>query len=51
MTDKEICSEEPCIRQERDKYKQALDEIEGIADDYNRAEKTSQYYRDGFDQI
>lgn len=22
------CSEEPCIRQERDKYKQALDEIE-----------------------
>lgn len=34
-----------------DKCKQALDEIEGIADDYNRAEKTSQYYRDGFDQI
>lgn len=33
------------------KYKQALDEIEDIADDYNRVEKTSQYYRDGFDQI
>lgn len=33
------------------KYKQALDEIENIADDYNRVEKTSQYYRDGFDQI
>lgn len=45
------CSEEPCIRQERDKYKQALDEIEYIADDYNRIEKTSQYYRDGFDGI
>ncbi len=25
------CSEEPCIRQERDKYKQALDEIEKFA--------------------
>lgn len=34
-----------------DKYKQAFDEIEGIADDYNRAGKTSQYYRDGFDEI
>lgn len=34
-----------------DKYKQALDEIENIADDYNRVGKTSQYYRDGFDQI
>ena len=33
------------------KYKQALDEIEDIADDYNRVEKTSQYYRDGFDEI
>lgn len=33
------------------KYEQALDEIEDIADDYNRIEKTSQYYRDGFDQI
>lgn len=33
------------------KYKQAFDEIENIADDYNRVEKTSQYYRDGFDQI
>lgn len=34
-----------------DKYKQALDEIENIADDYNRVEKTSQYYREGFDEI
>lgn len=34
-----------------EKYKQALDEIEEIADDYNRVEKTSQYYRDGFDEI
>lgn len=34
-----------------DEYEQALDEIENIADDYNRVEKTSQYYRDGFDQI
>lgn len=33
------------------KYKQALDKIEDIADDYNRVEKTSQYYRDGFDEI
>lgn len=33
------------------KYKQALDEIEKIADDYNRVGKTSQYYRDGFDEI
>lgn len=32
-------------------YKQALDEIEDIADDYNRVGKTSQYYRDGFDEI
>ena len=24
------CSEEPCIRQERDKYKQALDEIDNL---------------------
>ena len=36
---------------DRLKYKQALDEIEDIADDYNRVEKTSQYYRDGFDEI
>lgn len=34
-----------------DNYKQAFDEIENIAGDYNRVEKTSQYYRDGFDQI
>lgn len=33
------------------KYKKAIDEIEDIADDHNRVEKTSQYYRDGFDQI
>lgn len=39
------------LRFKRDKYKQAFDEIENIADDYNRVEKTSQYYRDGFDQI
>lgn len=32
-------------------HMRALDEIENIADDYNRVEKTSQYYRDGFDQI
>lgn len=29
----------------------ALDEIEEISDDYNRVEKTSQYYRDGFEEI
>lgn len=32
-------------------YKQALKKIEEIADDYNRPQKTSQYYRDGFDEI
>lgn len=32
-------------------YRQALDKIEDIADDYNRVEKSSQYYRDGFDEI
>ena len=37
--------------QEVNKYKQALNEIEDVADDYNRVEKTSQYYRDGFDEI
>lgn len=36
------CSEEPCIRQERDKYKQTLNEIEDICrnildDDYMRS--------------
>lgn len=36
---------------EIDKYKQALKEIENVADDYNRVEKTSQYYREGFDEI
>lgn len=30
---------------------QALNRIEDVADDYNRVEKTSQYYRDGFDEI
>ncbi len=39
------------LNNENSKYKQALDEIENIADDYNRVEKTPQYYRDGFDQI
>lgn len=34
-----------------DKYEQAIGKIEDIADDYNRVEKTSQYYRDGFDEI
>lgn len=34
-----------------DNYKQALEQIEDITDDYNRVEKTSQYYRDGFDEI
>lgn len=29
----------------------ALKEIEEISDDYNRVEKTSQYYRDGFEEI
>lgn len=60
MTDKEIminCSNNNLksyilnLQHERDKYKQALDEIEDVADDYNRVEKTSQYYRDGFDEI
>ena len=36
---------------ENRKFEDALDEIEDIADDYNRVEKTSQYYRDGFDEI
>lgn len=30
---------------------QALEKIEKIANDYNKAEKTSQYCRDGFEQI
>lgn len=41
----------PQLLDDIENYKQALDEIENIADDYNRVEKTSQYYRDGFDQI
>lgn len=36
---------------ENRKLEDALDELEDIADDYNRVEKTSQYYRDGFDEI
>lgn len=32
-------------------YRKALEEIENIADDYDRIDKTSQYYRDGFEQI
>lgn len=30
-----LCSEEPCIRQERDNYKQALDEIEEFCTAYS----------------
>lgn len=41
-----ITEEEPV-----NKYKQALDEIKEVVDDYNRVGKTSQYYRDGFDAI
>ena len=33
------------------RYRKALKEIEDISDDYNRVEKTSQYYRDGFEKI
>lgn len=36
---------------ENRKLEDALDELEDIADNYNRVEKTSQYYRDGFDEI
>jgi hypothetical protein len=42
----ETCYCENCLR-----LQQALDEVEDIANDYNRVEKTSQYYRDGFDEI
>lgn len=34
-----------------DLYRKALEEIEDVSDDYNRTNKTSQYYRDGFDEI
>lgn len=39
------------LEKKADKYKQALNRIEDVTDDYNRVEKTSQYYRDGFDEI
>lgn len=46
------CNSNPnCYFKQLKRKEQALDEIEDIADDYNRVEKTSQYYRDGFDQI
>lgn len=34
------CDEEPCIRQERDKYKQALDEIENYVRDNSDFDKS-----------
>lgn len=40
-----------CHFKQLKRKEQALDEIEDIADDYNRVGKTSQYYRDGFDEI
>ena len=48
MTDKENLALEIEIN---DRYRKALEEIEEVADDYNRVGKTSQYYRDGFEQI
>ena len=39
------------LKSKNDRYRKAFDEIESIADDYNRIGKTSQYYRDGFEQI
>ena len=45
----ETCTAQTLI--ENDKYKKALKEIEDISDDYNRVDKTPQYYRDGFDEI
>ena len=43
-----------CLQKRTEKfdcYRKALKEIEEVADDYNRVGKTSQYYRDGFEQI
>lgn len=40
-----------CNKLEPSCYRKALKEIEEVADDYNRVGKTSQYYRDGFEQI
>ena len=40
-----------CMNIKSDRYRKALEEIEEVADDYNRVGKTSQYYRDGFEQI
>lgn len=48
---KDISIENTEICKILEECKRALDEIEYVADDYNRAEKTSQYYRDGFDEI
>lgn len=45
----EICIATAILQ--NDKYYKALEEIESIADDYNRTNKTSQYYRDGFEEI
>lgn len=51
-TKRNFCKNNPnCYFKQLKRKEQALDEIEDIADDYNRVEKTSQYYRDGFDQI
>lgn len=51
LTNERLVAEKYIMNKEILKYKQALNEIENIADDYNRVEKTSQYYRDGFDEI
>lgn len=55
MTDKEQIIKLPLSYKELQlayaKYKKALEEIEEVADDYNRVGKTSQYYRDGFEEI
>lgn len=54
-TDRSVCVSDLYyamgLKQERDCYLEALKEIEDISDDYNRVEKTSQYYRDGFEEI
>lgn len=47
----ELAKKSMRLTTENRKLEDALDEIENIADDYNRVEKTSQYYRDGFDEI
>lgn len=54
-TDRSVCVSDLYyamgLKQERDCYFGALKEIEDVSDDYNRVEKTSQYYRDGFEEI